>query len=285
MTHELLTIGRISVDIYPNDIGVDLEDVTSFGKYLGGSPSNVAVAAARHGRRTAVLHWRWSAALRSFDLALEVAPSDLHAVGSGGWLNALLGRRERSLRIAEQGLLLNPQVGEAHRWLGVVQGLIGDREAAAACLRTAHRIAPGDPFSSSWLAYIEIARGNPAEGARLLALTEQLIGGSRSMSFLAELALGYARAGRSADARRLYGEIHSIGAGRPIGAGSYAMAAAAVGDYDDMLRWLELAAAKVRNHEVDEGFIALNNLRMNVTADPALEQPRLRAALDRIRGD
>ena len=55
MTHELLTIGRISVDIYPNDIGVDLEDVSSFGKYLGGSPSNVAVAAARHGRRTGVI--------------------------------------------------------------------------------------------------------------------------------------------------------------------------------------------------------------------------------------
>ncbi|SEE77222.1 5-dehydro-2-deoxygluconokinase [Arthrobacter alpinus] len=55
MSHELLTIGRISVDIYPNDIGVGLEDVNSFGKYLGGSPSNVAVAAARHGRRTAVI--------------------------------------------------------------------------------------------------------------------------------------------------------------------------------------------------------------------------------------
>ena len=55
VTHELLTIGRISVDIYPNDIGVGLEDVTSFGKYLGGSPSNVAVAAARHGRRTGVI--------------------------------------------------------------------------------------------------------------------------------------------------------------------------------------------------------------------------------------
>lgn len=54
-THEVLTMGRISVDIYPNDIGVDLEDVTSFGKYLGGSPSNVAVAAAAHGRRTAVI--------------------------------------------------------------------------------------------------------------------------------------------------------------------------------------------------------------------------------------
>ncbi|EMY33404.1 ribokinase-like domain-containing protein [Arthrobacter crystallopoietes BAB-32] len=48
-------MGRISVDIYPNDIGVRLADVTTFGKYLGGSPSNVAVAAARHGRRCAVI--------------------------------------------------------------------------------------------------------------------------------------------------------------------------------------------------------------------------------------
>lgn len=55
MNHDLLTIGRISVDIYPNDIGVELEDVRSFGKYLGGSATNVAVAAARHGRRTAVI--------------------------------------------------------------------------------------------------------------------------------------------------------------------------------------------------------------------------------------
>ena len=105
------------------------------------------------------------------------------------------------------------------------------------------------------------------------------------MVFLAELALGYARVGRSEDAGRLNAEIQTMGARRPIGAGSYAMAAAAVGDYDEMLRWLENAATKVRNHEVDEGFIALNNLRMNIMADPAFEKPRIRAALDQIRGD
>ena len=235
--------------------------------------------------RVEFLHWRWTEALRSFDLALEAAPSDLHSVGSGGWLNALVGRRERAIRIAEQGLVLNPKIGEAHRWLGVVHGVIGDREAAVASLRAAHQIAPGDPFSAAWLAYTEIARGNRVDGARLLERTEQLIGKSRSTIFLAELALGYARVGRGEDARRINDEIQRIGTRRPIGAGSYAMAAAAVGDYDEMLRWLDIAAVKVRNHEVDEGFIALNNLRMNITADPALEQPRLRAALDRIRGD
>jgi len=52
---EVLTAGRISIDVYPEQVGVGLEDVTSFGKFLGGSPTNVAVAAARHGRRSAVI--------------------------------------------------------------------------------------------------------------------------------------------------------------------------------------------------------------------------------------
>ncbi|WP_420814448.1 5-dehydro-2-deoxygluconokinase [Jiangella ureilytica] len=52
---EVLTVGRVGVDIYPNQAGVGLEDVTTFTKYLGGSATNVAVAAARHGRRSAVV--------------------------------------------------------------------------------------------------------------------------------------------------------------------------------------------------------------------------------------
>jgi 5-dehydro-2-deoxygluconokinase len=52
---DVLTIGRVGVDIYPLQIGVPLKDVTTFGKYLGGSATNVAVAAARHGHRAAVI--------------------------------------------------------------------------------------------------------------------------------------------------------------------------------------------------------------------------------------
>jgi 5-dehydro-2-deoxygluconokinase len=48
-------MGRIGVDLYPQQIGVSLREVQTFGKYLGGSPSNVAVAAARYGRRSAVI--------------------------------------------------------------------------------------------------------------------------------------------------------------------------------------------------------------------------------------
>ncbi|HZC27737.1 MAG TPA: 5-dehydro-2-deoxygluconokinase [Actinopolymorphaceae bacterium] len=55
MSDDVLTMGRVSVDLYPDDIGVRLPDVRSFHKFLGGSATNVAVAAARHGRRSAVI--------------------------------------------------------------------------------------------------------------------------------------------------------------------------------------------------------------------------------------
>ncbi|MFD5540723.1 5-dehydro-2-deoxygluconokinase [Streptomyces sp. NPDC127079] len=55
MPFEVLTIGRVGVDVYPLQTGVGLAEVTSFGKYLGGSPTNVAVAASRYGHSSAVI--------------------------------------------------------------------------------------------------------------------------------------------------------------------------------------------------------------------------------------
>ncbi|GAA3845575.1 5-dehydro-2-deoxygluconokinase [Streptomyces phyllanthi] len=55
MPFQVLTMGRVGVDVYPLQTGVGLAEVTSFGKYLGGSPTNVAVAAARYGRSAAVI--------------------------------------------------------------------------------------------------------------------------------------------------------------------------------------------------------------------------------------
>ena len=52
---DVLAIGRSGVDVYPLQIGVGLQDVQSFGKFLGGSAANVAVAAARLGNRTALI--------------------------------------------------------------------------------------------------------------------------------------------------------------------------------------------------------------------------------------
>lgn len=52
---DLITVGRSSVDLYGEQIGGRLEDMGSFAKYVGGSPANTAVAAARLGLNTGLL--------------------------------------------------------------------------------------------------------------------------------------------------------------------------------------------------------------------------------------
>lgn len=52
---DLITIGRASVDLYGAQVGGRLEDMGSFQKYVGGSPTNMAVGTARLGMRSALL--------------------------------------------------------------------------------------------------------------------------------------------------------------------------------------------------------------------------------------
>jgi 5-dehydro-2-deoxygluconokinase len=52
---DLIAVGRSSVDLYGEQIGGRLEDMGSFAKYVGGSPTNTAVAAARLGLNTGLL--------------------------------------------------------------------------------------------------------------------------------------------------------------------------------------------------------------------------------------
>src|SRR6195952_5931776 len=52
---EVLTMGRVGVDLYPLQENVGLEDVDTFSKSVGGSAGNVAIAAAKHGRRAALI--------------------------------------------------------------------------------------------------------------------------------------------------------------------------------------------------------------------------------------
>lgn len=52
---DLITIGRSSVDLYGGQIGGQLEDMRSFDKYIGGSPTNIACGTARLGLKSAVI--------------------------------------------------------------------------------------------------------------------------------------------------------------------------------------------------------------------------------------
>lgn len=54
-TLDLITIGRSSVDLYGAQVGGRLEDMGSFDKYVGGSPTNMACGTARLGLRSALI--------------------------------------------------------------------------------------------------------------------------------------------------------------------------------------------------------------------------------------
>lgn len=54
-TYDLITFGRIGIDLYPLQDGLPLESVETFGKSLGGSPTNVAIAASRYGVHSSVV--------------------------------------------------------------------------------------------------------------------------------------------------------------------------------------------------------------------------------------
>jgi 5-dehydro-2-deoxygluconokinase len=52
---DLLTVGRISVDLFSEQINTSFSQPQTFQKSIGGSPTNVAVAAAKLGHKSAVV--------------------------------------------------------------------------------------------------------------------------------------------------------------------------------------------------------------------------------------
>ena len=55
MNVEVLTVGRVSVDLYAQQLGVPMREVTTMQKSIGGTATNVAVAAARLGRNVGLV--------------------------------------------------------------------------------------------------------------------------------------------------------------------------------------------------------------------------------------
>lgn len=130
---DILTMGRSGVDIFPLQVGAHLEDVETFGKFLGGSPTNVVVAAAR------------------------LVPRAHCLLGVGGGVGIVLGLvltpapsypPSPSLRAPSPSWLSRPSLPESPSWLAsrgrdveaflVLRDLHGPRMVAAKTTVIAH---------------------------------------------------------------------------------------------------------------------------------------------------
>jgi len=250
------------------------------GRALALDPANDEARAAL--RSINIVTWRWTA----FRQAVEPV-DELSLEAAELWLYAWMGDGDEAIRIGERMVELDPNQSGPHWFAAVLYAYAGDRAASNRALNRAIEIddTGGALLPHVWLAYNQVAAGNRGAALSELALTERLLGASRPTAFLPEIAYAYSRLGRTDDVERIVAEMRARGDETVFGVGGWALAYLAAGDETRALRMLEAVAVKARNHEADQGFLSLMNLKMNFLADSRLEEPRFAEVLSRIHGD
>ena len=233
-----------------------------------------------------MLRWHWTEAYDGIVRARTASPNDVTQYDI--FLLSYLGRHDEAMSVVQRGEQLYPNEPDNWIWRGWALGFAGRYAEAAAAFASAVTEAPGEQslLPRDWLARMHISRGDRAAALEQLRLSEDIAAAAPQPMFLPMWAYLYGRSGEADDARRIFAEMQEReAAGTRFGAGGWATASLGVGDPDGALEWLERAAAKAENHELDEGFFNLMALRSNVTDDDTLREPAFAAVLKRIEGD
>lgn len=176
------------------------------------------------------------------------------------------------IRKQRQAVELDPNSSSQHWVLGLYLAESGDVAAAADEFRAAVDLDAGDALPHLWLAHAETALGNDAIALRELRAAEQL-GETETSMGLAILAYAYARIAHPDDAKRLFDRFVTRHPDPRQNAGSWALAYLAGGQHERARETLETVVDKIANEEPDAGYLAIELIRWNVSADPVLDRP------------
>jgi tetratricopeptide (TPR) repeat protein len=226
--------------------------------------------------------WRWPEALAAYDQAYALTPSDANALFNWIWFNSFARRHDVAIAAAQRGVELHAASANAHRDLGLALAYAGQPEPASAALRQCAEIDARVSICHIYLALMQVRLGNPTVAAAELGKAEELFGPAPTPATVSSVAHAYSRAGRRADASRLFGRLEAQAASGVVGAGSWPLGYLAMGDAERAFEWLTRAVEKIERHEPDEGFFNLMIIKANVGANPILDEPRFRALRDRI---
>jgi tetratricopeptide (TPR) repeat protein len=227
-------------------------------------------------------HWRWTEALREYELAARTIPRNIWHPHASPWLHNL--DFPRAIRDQREVVSLNPGSGQMRWILGIYYAYAGDVTRALTAFREAEEREPADLPIRVWVAHAEGIMGNTQEALERLHLIETLDIAHESSVSIANLAYAYARNGSELDARRLIDLLAEKAPDRQHQAGNWALAYLAVGDRAGALRALDIVINKIKSEEPEPGLLALRLIKTNVYSDPVLDEPEFVDRRERLRG-
>jgi len=228
------------------------------------------------------VHWRWTEALREYEIAARTIPRNTWHPHASPWLHDL--DFARAIRDQRDVVSLNPGSGEMRWILGIYYAYAGDLTRAATAFHDAEELEPASVPIRVWVAHMEGILGNTQDALKRLQLVETLDIAHESSVSIVNLAYAYARNGSELDARRLVDLLAEKARDREHQAGNWALAYLAVGDKEGAQQALRTVISKIKNEEPEPGILALRLIQTNVYSDPVLDEPDFVRLRNQLRG-
>jgi DNA-binding winged helix-turn-helix (wHTH) protein/tetratricopeptide (TPR) repeat protein len=223
--------------------------------------------------------WRWSAARAAFARAIELSPNQSTFRAKFGWFRVCALGENDGISEIRRALELDSQNPFAHELMGRTLLCLGDRPAAYAALQKAVEIEPISLRRRVLRAYLGAGVVADSVAARQLADIEPLLSEVRPQT-LALMAVAYSAVGQLGYARQLFDQVLVRNEQHHVRPGPRIYGYLAIGENQRALALLE---ETVENLGPGFGFLSLIDIKWNVSAIPALDEPRFVALRERLR--
>jgi TolB-like protein/Tfp pilus assembly protein PilF len=192
------------------------------------------------GRIHVTYDWDWQAGEDQLQKAIELNPNSSSAWRGLAFLRMAQGRSDESLQTIRRALALDPMSIWTHFQCAVILACMRRNDEAIRQARRALEWEPEFGFMRGMLGLIHGQKGEFAEAIRQLERSVQSI---KVPTTLANLVLGYAQAGRQADAERIMSELLATADRQYVCPFEVAAAFAAMGRKEEAFQWMNKSIA------------------------------------------
>jgi tetratricopeptide (TPR) repeat protein len=217
--------------------------------------------------------WDWAGAERAFKKGIAANPASMAGrIEYANFLTAM-GRYDESIEIGRQTLTRDPLSPTSYNELALPLSQIGRNDEALEVIQKGLELAPHFPQTHHILSNHYMKLGDFEKGLEHLSMVD-VVGPTTPPSIARMFGLFYGLAGRQSDARAVLSQLLERRAESYIPAEAIADIYLGLGEYDEALRWFELA--------YEEQNVALIWINQWWVYDPLRSDPRFQSILDRM---